>query len=50
MLTDEQKEIFHRLAADDRVVLTPHVAGWTHQSKKKIAEVLLQKIKDLRWD
>ena len=49
-LTDEQKEIFHRLAADDRVVLTPHVAGWTHQSKKKIAEVLLQKIKDLRWD
>jgi D-3-phosphoglycerate dehydrogenase len=25
-------------------VLTPHIAGWTHESKRKIAEVLAAKI------
>jgi phosphoglycerate dehydrogenase-like enzyme len=29
------------------VVLSPHVGGWTEQSYIKIAEVLLQKIKQL---
>jgi len=26
------------------VILSPHVAGWTHESKKRLAEVLLDKI------
>jgi D-3-phosphoglycerate dehydrogenase len=43
----KKKLVFQRLATDERVLLTPHVAGWTHQSKKKIAEVLLHKIKTL---
>jgi D-3-phosphoglycerate dehydrogenase len=28
----------------DNVVLSPHVAGWTIESKKKLAEILLEKI------
>jgi phosphoglycerate dehydrogenase-like enzyme len=28
----------------ENVVLSPHVAGWTHESKKLLAEILLQKI------
>lgn len=31
----------------DNVVLTPHIAGWTHESFRKMAEVLVQKIKSI---
>ncbi|MFT7588118.1 MAG: D-3-phosphoglycerate dehydrogenase [Limisphaerales bacterium] len=31
----------------DRILLTPHVAGWTQESKKRIAKVLSEKIKNL---
>lgn len=41
--TDET-EIFELLIANSQILLTPHIAGWTHESKRKIAEVLLQKI------
>lgn len=37
-------EAFSELAASDRVILTPHVAGWTHESKIKLAEVIAEKI------
>lgn len=33
-----------RLLAHDRVVLTPHIAGVTHEGKRKMAEVLTAKI------
>ena len=46
-LNDEEKVIFDQLIADNRILLTPHIAGWTHESKRKIAEVLLQKIRNL---
>jgi D-3-phosphoglycerate dehydrogenase len=29
----------------DNVILTPHVAGWTHESQVKLSTVLLDKIK-----
>lgn len=29
----------------DRIILTPHIGGWTHESYQRIAEVILQKIK-----
>ena len=32
------------LINSDKVVLTPHIAGWTHESNFKIAEVLVKKI------
>jgi D-3-phosphoglycerate dehydrogenase len=38
---------FEYLIGSDRVLLTPHVAGWTEESNMKIAAVLLQKIKQL---
>jgi D-3-phosphoglycerate dehydrogenase len=32
------------MAASDRVLFTPHVAGWTHESYRKINLVLTEKI------
>jgi D-3-phosphoglycerate dehydrogenase / 2-oxoglutarate reductase len=32
------------LLRSDKVILTPHIAGWTHESNIKIAEVLADKI------
>ncbi|MGI9527340.1 MAG: 2-hydroxyacid dehydrogenase [Weeksellaceae bacterium] len=37
-------EDFHYLLNSDRVLLTPHIAGWTHESKIKLAEVIAEKI------
>lgn len=33
------------LVSSDRVILTPHIAGWTYESLEKIARVLYEKIK-----
>ncbi len=35
------------LKKSEKVVLTPHVAGWSIESKLKLAQVVLEKIKDL---
>ena len=43
--TDEEKGLYSRLFQLENVILTPHVAGWTFESKRKIAQVLLEKIK-----
>ncbi|MBD1395843.1 phosphoglycerate dehydrogenase [Pontibacter sp. JH31] len=43
-LTELQKQTFEFLANADNVVLTPHIAGWTHESYVKINEVLVEKI------
>ena len=44
-LNPDEQNAFDALLADNRVFLSPHIAGWTHQSKLKIAEVLLARIK-----
>lgn len=44
-LTAVQKEAFDYLAQSDRVVLTPHVGGWTHESYVRINEVLVKQVK-----
>ena len=41
----KQKEIFDQLTALPHVLITPHVAGWTFESYKKINDVLRDKIK-----
>ena len=45
--TDIEKQQLNFLSAQPNVILTPHIAGWTHESKRKIAEVLLQKIRSI---
>ena len=37
-------EAFEYLMKSDKVILTPHIAGWTEESKIKLAEVLAEKI------
>lgn len=39
-----EQEMYSALYAMDNVVLSPHIAGWTHESLYKIADVLLGKI------
>jgi len=38
---------FQRLIKSKKVILSPHVAGWTKESKLKLAQVLLEKIKSI---
>ena len=40
----EQPEAFTYLLQAKNVVLTPHIAGWTHESKEKLAQVIVDKI------
>jgi D-3-phosphoglycerate dehydrogenase len=42
--TEEEKKIYGRLHQLENVILSPHIAGWTQESKKRIAEVLFEKI------
>lgn len=39
-----EKELYERLHRLENVVLAPHVAGWTRESKQLMAEILLEKI------
>lgn len=43
--TTAERRLYDRLHALENVVLSPHIAGWTHESKRQLAEVLLEKIK-----
>lgn len=36
---------FHYLINADNVLLSPHIAGWTHESKIKLAQVIVDKVK-----
>ena len=45
---EEFKKYFEDLCRMENVVLSPHVAGWTMESKRKISEVLLTKISLLK--
>lgn len=35
------------LKKSEKVILTPHIAGWTFESKLKLSQIILKKIKDL---
>ncbi|MFQ3579623.1 MAG: NAD(P)-dependent oxidoreductase [Bacteroidales bacterium] len=43
-LTDEMPPAFNYIVNHPKVVFTPHVAGWTIESKYKLSEVMAQKI------
>jgi len=40
----ELPDDFQYLIKSDRVILSPHIAGWTHESNRKLAEVISRKI------
>jgi D-3-phosphoglycerate dehydrogenase / 2-oxoglutarate reductase len=42
---EEFKVLFDELCSLENVVLSPHVAGWTVESKKKISETIIEKLK-----
>lgn len=42
--TAQLPEPFHYLIQSDKVILSPHIAGWTMESHKKIGEILADKI------
>jgi D-3-phosphoglycerate dehydrogenase / 2-oxoglutarate reductase len=46
-LTTEQEEVYSQLFKLKNVILTPHIAGWTVESYRKINEVLGDKIREM---
>jgi D-3-phosphoglycerate dehydrogenase len=46
--SDDERKLITELATDERVIMTPHVGGWTHESYRKISEILGAKIRS-RW-
>jgi len=42
--TSEEHQLYNELYSMDNTVLSPHIAGWTAESLRKIAEVLLLKV------
>lgn len=43
--TPEEKALFDNLKVRDNVLLTPHIAGYTHEAFYKMAGILLEKLK-----
>lgn len=41
---DKVPDAFDYLIHSDRAILTPHIAGWTHESKYKLARYIVDKI------
>ncbi|MCU7614738.1 2-hydroxyacid dehydrogenase [Chryseobacterium sp. GMJ5] len=41
---ETENEDLKYLLESEKVVVTPHIAGWTHQSKEKLAQVIVDKI------
>jgi D-3-phosphoglycerate dehydrogenase / 2-oxoglutarate reductase len=40
----DMPEAFQKLLASDKVILSPHVGGWTHESYFKLSDVLADKV------
>ncbi len=45
--TKEEQALYGKLYEFDSVILSPHVAGWTIESKRRLAAILLSKISSL---
>jgi D-3-phosphoglycerate dehydrogenase len=41
---EQNNTVFKRLIACDKVILSPHIAGWTHESNYKLSDFLFKKI------
>ncbi|MGB3084918.1 MAG: NAD(P)-dependent oxidoreductase, partial [Saprospiraceae bacterium] len=42
--TETERAMYEELYRLPQVILSPHIAGWTYQSKQKIGEILLEKL------
>jgi len=42
--TDEQQKMFAALFERQNVILSPHIAGWTQESKERLSKILLERI------
>jgi len=45
LFSSDMPEAFQYLIKAQNVILTPHVAGWTVESKEKLAQIIVDKIK-----
>ena len=45
LFSSNLSEAFRYLIQAENVLLTPHVAGWTIESKEKLAQTIVDKIK-----
>jgi D-3-phosphoglycerate dehydrogenase len=44
LFSSETSQEFKQLLSMDKVILSPHIAGWTAESKEKLAQVIVDKI------
>ena len=42
--TEGERAMYQQLFDFENVIVSPHVAGWTHESKERLAQVLLKRI------
>jgi D-3-phosphoglycerate dehydrogenase len=40
-----KNKLFEELIKFENVIFTPHIAGWTHESKEEMGRVIINKIK-----
>lgn len=45
----QEQTWFNELKNNEKVILTPHVGGWTFDSYRKISEVLAQKLAEIKF-
>lgn len=41
--TDLEQGLYGSLFANEQIIVSPHIAGWTYESKEKIAKIMLEK-------
>jgi len=44
LFEDQKPKAFEYLLQAENVLLTPHIAGWTVESKEKLAQTIVDKI------
>ena len=45
--SDQIPDTFHKLIGMKNVILSPHIAGWTHESNYKLAMTIVEKVRNL---